>query len=388
MAPSRTNGSIHTLQLGMSWFPEQAGNGLDRVYHALARHLPGVDVHFTGLVAGSPGTGIGSDEPVRAFASDAAPLIRRLLAIRKRVQREVDATEYDLIASHFALYTFPILDQLHGKPLVIHFHGPWAHEGRVEGAHALAVRLKAAVEQAVYRRGARFIVLSEAFGRLLQQHYAVPEERIRIIPGGVEVNQFTISCTRAEARARLGWPADRPIMLSVRRLARRMGLENLIEAMHVVRRRVPEAVLYIAGKGLLTAELAARVEAAGLGQQIKLLGYVPESDLPLAYRAADVTVVPSIALEGFGLVTVESLATGTPVLVTPVGGLPEAVRGLSRDLVLCGTRAENIGEHLSAAIMGDLKLPSATACQAYARAHFDWPVIAARTRTVYEELLP
>ena len=59
--------------------------------------------------------------------------------------------------------------------------------------------------------------------------------------------------------------------------------------------------------------------------------------LPLAYRAADLTVVPTVALEGFGLIAVESLAAGTPVLVTPVGGLPEVVAALSPALVLAAT---------------------------------------------------
>jgi glycosyltransferase involved in cell wall biosynthesis len=94
-----------------------------------------------------------------------------------------------------------------------------------------------------------------------------------------------------------------------------------------------------------------------------------------------------VALEGFGLITVESLASGTPVLVTPVGGLPEAVAGLSQDLVLPSTGADAIADGLSKALDGAIRLPDSDACRAYARANFDSPVIAARVASVYHEAL-
>jgi glycosyltransferase involved in cell wall biosynthesis len=99
------------------------------------------------------------------------------------------------------------------------------------------------------------------------------------------------------------------------------------------------------------------------------------------------TVVPSIALEGFGLPIVESLAAGTPPLVTPVGGSPEVVRELSPELVLPAPGAGPLGEGLVAALTGGLHLPSAEACQAYARARYDWPLVAARVQGVYSEAL-
>jgi len=93
--------------------------------------------------------------------------------------------------------------------------------------------------------------------------------------------------------------------------------------------------------------------------------------------------VPSIALEGFGLTTIESLAAGTPVLVTPVGGLPETVRELDPQLVLAGSRPTSLAEGVVAALTGEHVLPSPQACVAYARLRFDWPVIAEQVLNVY-----
>ena len=121
-----------------------------------------------------------------------------------------------------------------------------------------------------------------------------------------------------------------------------------------------------------------------LKEHVRLAGFVPDADLPVAYRAANLSVVPSIALEGFGLVVLESLAAGTPVVVTPVGGLPEVVSGLSEDLILHGSSANHLAEGLAARLSALDKLPSEIACRAYAKDNFDWPVIAKRVVDVYK----
>jgi glycosyltransferase involved in cell wall biosynthesis len=155
--------------------------------------------------------------------------------------------------------------------------------------------------------------------------------------------------------------------------------------MDEVRKRVPEALLLIAGKGPLDGHLRSLVRSLRLENNVRLLGYMPDQELPAAYRAADLTVVPSVAAEGFGLVVVESLAAGTPVLVTPVGGLPEVVRDLSPEMVLPATGVGSLANGLSAAFAGELALPDAEAARSYARSRYDWPVIAARVRDVYLE---
>jgi glycosyltransferase involved in cell wall biosynthesis len=381
-------GGIRTLQLGMNWFPEQPGSGADRMFYGLARHLPPAGVDVDGLVTGSSQVdGTAGPAAVCAFAEEDAPLPKRLWRLRRAARRNGDRAPHDLVATHFALYALPVLDMTKTRPLVVHFHGPWAAESRAEGEHGLRVWLKELVERVVYRCGARFIVLSEAFRSELVRTFGVPPERVRIVPGGVEAGRFDTGHSRREARERLGWPTGRPLMLSVRRLVRRVGLEHLIAAMETVRRQAPEALLLIAGQGPLAGELRAQIRDAGLEEHVRLLGFVPDEDLPLAYRAADVSVVPTVALEGFGLIAAESLAAGTPPLVTPVGGLPEIVRGLSEDLILPPAPSEAFADALVAALSGARALPSDARCRQYARERFDWPVIARQVRDVYEEVV-
>jgi glycosyltransferase involved in cell wall biosynthesis len=92
-------------------------------------------------------------------------------------------------------------------------------------------------------------------------------------------------------------------------------------------------------------------------------------------------------LEGFGLVAAEGLAAGTPSMVTPVGGLPEVVSGLSSNLIFPSALPVDIAEALCQAISRRLPLPTAEACSAYARAHFTTKRMAEQTASVYRELL-
>jgi glycosyltransferase involved in cell wall biosynthesis len=377
---------VSTLQLGMGWFPEQPG-GLNRVFHNLLCHLPEIGVAVRGSVVGSDRVGEASANRALAFAPPTASLPYRLWAARRALGQALREESPDLVASHFALFTWPILDLIRPYPLVVHFHGPWSAETTAEGAGELKRRAGRMIERAVYRRATRLIALSRAFAEVLHRSYRIPEERIRVIPGGVDARRFALSRSPQRARAELALPHDRPIIVTVRRLARRMGLEDLLAAIALIRSNVPEVLLVIAGRGPLAAALQARTSELGLQANVRLLGFVSDESLPLLYRAATVSVVPTATLEGFGLVTIESLAAGTPVLVTPVGGLPEVVSDLAPELVLPGTSPPALAEGLLAALSGRLPLPSAKACQDYVRGRFDWPVIAARVRDVYLEAL-
>jgi glycosyltransferase involved in cell wall biosynthesis len=381
-----THSSIKSLQIGMHWFPERAG-GLDRMYYSLIGALPGAGVQVRGVVAGSPRVAADTNGAIQGFGPAAQSLPLRLMAARRALRREIQTQRPDVISSHFALYTFPGLDVTRGIPQVSHFQGPWADESHVEGADSLGQRAKRYLEQTVYARSSRLIVLSDAFGKILTSRFGIAPDRIRVVPGCVNVDQFNLPITQNEARLKMQLPLGRPIVLAVRRLVRRMGLEDLIDAIKIVKRREPDVLLLIAGRGRLELELQERIDDADLTDNVKLLGFVPDQHLATLYRAATLSVVPTVALEGFGLITVESLASGTPVLVTPVGGLPEAVAGLSQDLVLPSTGADAIAEGVSKALDGTLKLPDADACRAYARAHFDNPVIAKRVAAVYNEAI-
>jgi glycosyltransferase involved in cell wall biosynthesis len=377
--------ALGTLQIGMRWFGSGSG-GLDRVFFDLTNALPDQGIGVRGLVVEPANAAAMTNGKIQAFAKGGAGLPRRLWNARRAISQSIASGDVDLVAAHFALYASPALDHLRRKPLVVHFHGPWARESDAEGQSSIAVSVKKAVEQRVYRHADRFIVLSQAFAELLAENYRVDPKKISVVSGSVDLQRFNPEISRKEARVRLGWPVDRPILFSARRLAARMGLDRLIAAMTEVIRRQPDVILYIAGRGPLEPMLQRQINESGLRNHVHLLGFISDNTLPIAYRAANINVVPTVALEGFGLTTAEALAAGTPSMVTPVGGLPEVVSDLSTDLVFPSSGVAEIATGLTDALSGALILPTSAACRAYAETRFSTPLAAMRTAAIYREL--
>ena len=377
---------MRILQIGDTWLPEEEG-GLARYYYELLRHLPATGAAVHGLVVGSSGRKELAGCDVSAFARPEDSMFTRLRGARRASLALIDPGQIDLIAPHFALYAVPIVEKLRSIPTVVHFHGPWAGESGAEGSATLNARMKDALEKIVYSRARSHIVLTRAFEQELTQRYGVREETVRIVPGGIDTDRFNNKLSRTEARERMGWPSDRPILLCIRRQVRRMGLENLIEAAKTLTQQHPDLLILLGGSGPIAAELKQRIADNGLDQNVQQLGRVPDELLPTAYRAADMSVVPSQSLEGFGLITLESMASGTPVLVTPVGGLPEVLEPFAPQCIFEGASAAQIADGLGEALRGARPMPTPEACRQYAVDGFSWPQITARVRRVYDEAL-
>ena len=216
----------------------------------------------------------------------------------------------------------------------------------------LAGRLGAAalwaLERACVRRARHIQVLSDYSAEQLWQLYRIAGERLVKIPGGVDLRRFCPIDDRGIPRARLGLPKEAPLLLSVRNLEPRMGLDTLLSAMPRVVRDHPDALLLVAGAGSRRAELEAQALSLGLAAHVRFLGFVPETALPLYYQAADAFVLPTRDLEGFGLVTIEALACGTPVLGTPVGATPELLDPIDPALVFDAATTDAIAAGLDA----------------------------------------
>ena len=142
---------------------------------------------------------------------------------------------------------------------------------------------------------------------------------------------FHSDVERQALRRQLGF--REPIILSVRRLTRRMGLDLLIRALAQIRAAVPEARLVLAGRGPERRNLERLARQLGLAGAVTFSGFVPEEQLADYYAAADLFVLPTRSLEGFGMATVEALSCGTPVVGTSEGATPEILEPLDGDML-------------------------------------------------------
>ena len=255
----------------------------------------------------------------------------------------------DVVAFHFALSAVPYRVRnalrLRGARKVCVFHGPWHAEGAVQGDGAVRTRAKRLVEALAYRRFDTYVTASDAFGRVLTGTFGVDPARVRTVPPAVDCDRFTVG-DAATARERLGLRPEGPVFACVRRLEPRMGVDVLLHALTLV----PGADLLVAGTGSRRAELEDLSRRLGLGGRVRFLGRVPDEELPLVYRAADATVVPSTHLEGFGLVVLESMASGRPVVATDVGGLPQALGPFAAGWTVPAGSAEALGARMRRAV--------------------------------------
>lgn len=377
------------VQLGM--LAGRTG-GVDRYFDGLLSRFESSDPFVRGFLFGPPQSELVPSN-VEIVGMQNENLQGRLRRLKQAVQKfEVQyPTLPVLIASHFALYSLPFTNSFKrrkGMRLVSHFHGPWADESAAENERWIGVALKRVIERWVYSRSDKIVSDSQAFADLVSARYHVPESKVIAVPAGTDTEPFVHASksTVADARHRLGWPQDRKIVVTVRRLARRMGLDHLIHAVSAIAKHHPDLLVMIAGKGSIRDELKSQIDRLGLQSIVQMIGFVSDEDLPYAYRAADLSIVPSTSLEGFGLVAVESLASGTPVMVTPVGGMPEIVLPLCRELVLRGFDVDSIAVGLDRFLRGSIPTPSSTECVRYVEANYTWDRVLPKILDVYRSV--
>lgn len=377
--------------------PLARGGGAERVLWEHARGLAaaGHAVRVLSRATATPAPAIAERDGVRleTIVAGRAGLRRLVRATIVDARRAVDGAlareGADVVNVHQPLTGYGALRAAaaRGVPALYTFLSPAPLEYRARrrmtrlhvggAAGAAVIALLWALEGACLRRASRIAVLSEYSAGQLWRLYRVPRDRIVKIPGGVDTERFRPAADREAVRARLGLPAGRPLVLTVRNLEARMGLDALLRAMAIARLHVPDALLLVGGQGSLGDELRALGVSLGLAHHVRFLGWIDDAELPSYYQAADCFVLPTRALEGFGLVTVEALACGTPVLGSAVGATPELLAPLDPALVLADASAEGIAEALrrllaakerDAAAMTALR----AACRAHAERFYTW----------------
>ncbi|MFG6461613.1 glycosyltransferase family 4 protein [Roseateles sp. DXS20W] len=228
--------------------------------------------------------------------------------------------QFDVIDAH---YFYPdgvaaaMLARRFGKPLVITARGSDLNLiGRDERARRRMLDACAQAQACVGVSQALVDVLSG---------WGVPPDKLHVIRNGVDLARFAVQ-DAAAARARLGLPLDAPVVLSVGNLFELKGHALLIDAVARLTQAWPTLQLVIAGEGPERERLQQLMHQHGLQARVRLLGAVPNADLPHWYGAADLFALPS-SREGLPNVMLEALACGTPVVATAVGGIPEVLGG-------------------------------------------------------------
>lgn len=361
--------TLPILMTGSEWFASRPG-GLNRYFFELFRAISGDDSSSaTGIAFGTRP----DIEGARAWERG-GNIASRVAASRGAVS----GISPRVVDRHFALYG-PPRRRYPDALQIVHFQGPWADESRVAGGGKFSTTAKKAVERRRYREADHLIVLSAPFKAILSDQYGIEPERISILPPGVDASRFAAAVSDEGEQA----AAQRPIVLCVRRLEHRMGIDVLIRAWADISSSVPEAELQIVGTGTAEQELRELAAQSKNPDSIHFSGRLSDDALVHAYRSSMITVVPTTQLEGFGLIALESLAAGKPAVVTDCGGLPDGVRGLDPSLIVPPGDEQALARRIIDALSGTR--PTAAECVAHA-ASFSWESVAQRHLALYREL--
>jgi glycosyltransferase involved in cell wall biosynthesis len=268
-------------------------------------------------------------------------------------------------------------------PKVYWFISPWAAEWKASNPESHFVSrifnmtFRNRMEDLALQASDAVFVESEFIRRELKAHHRkIPDRKVTLIPGAVDLTRFCPDGSKEKNRAKFGIGPG-PVALTVRRLVERMGIDLLIRAAA----EVPGLQVVVGGDGPLRSELEAL--AASLKVPAKFLGYVKDEDLPSLYRAADLFVLPTRALEGFGLVAIEAMACGTPAMGTPVGAIPEVLGPLK--LLFDDTTAPAIAGGIRR-FLAEADGALAERCRAHVAAHYDWSKVVERVEHVLVEV--
>jgi glycosyltransferase involved in cell wall biosynthesis len=241
------------------------------------------------------------------------------------------------------------------------------------------------LERIAVRRAATIAVLSEYSRELLVARHPAARDRVALVRGGLDFDRFA-GGDPARARVSQSLPDDIPFVLTVRRLEPRMGVEELLRATALLSQRGVRVTVGVAGAGPLGDRLRELSRTLGIDGHVRFFGRVPDEALPDLYAAADLFVLPTVAYEGFGISTIESLAAGTPVVGTPVGATPEILGPLEPRLLAEGTSPEQLAAAIEAGL-ASLSPALRRRCRDYAHSTYRWeaaiePWKAALRRTI------
>ena len=252
--------------------------------------------------------------------------VRYLINILK--DNQYDVVIFHSVYSWFIYYIAKKITKVRSKQIAI-FHGPWhkeaksKYEANNEKLKSVAfTKIMKKMEEMYVDDNEKFIFLSNYMkSELIAINKNLEKKQSIVIPGGVRVEKYIRNYEKKEAKKKMNLEGKFVIFI-LRRLEHRMGIQNAIEAISMLKEDIKENVfLVIGGKGTYREQLEKR--ASELNVNCRFVGFIPDDDINLFFCAADLFLVPSIDLEGFGLVNLESLCMGVPVLATPQGGMKE-----------------------------------------------------------------
>ncbi len=275
---------------------------------------------------------------------------------------------FSAAAATHAAPMLPRLQTVH-SPAIQELSYNWSQQGVVGYVTALGGRsMVRQLEIRAVSTAARCHALSRFTVNEMTGEYPGVRQDYTVIPHWADPGWFRVM-PKEQARSRLGWPRAIPVLFTVRQLRHRYGIDTAIRAVAPLA-RAGRCHLYVGGSGEDKPALERLITSLGVSGSVKLLGHISDEDLRLAYQAADLFVLPTRALECFGLIILEAMACGLPVVGTQVGAIPENLLPILPNCIVPPDDPQAMGVRIEQFLDRKLELPAGDDLAAYVADQF------------------
>ncbi len=384
--------------LMLSWeYPPRIVGGIARVVHDLSHRLI-KDGHDVTVITYRDGETpyVEDDDGVQVYRVDNFMIspnnfidwIMQLNfnMIAKAGEIIAEKGKFDVIHAHdwMTCYAGKTLKFAYDIPLVSTIHATEA--GRNSGIRGELQKYINDTEWMLTYESSEVIVNSNYMKGELQRLFGLPYEKINVVPNGVNLNLYNGIERDYDFRRRYAMDNEK-IILFMGRLVYEKGIQTLIAAMPKILDHYHDAKLVICGKGGMMDELRNQVNFLGLNEKVYFTGYVAAKDVPKMYKCADVAVFPS-TYEPFGIVALEAMLSGTPVVTSDIGGLNEIVDHAVNGMKSYAGNANSLADSILT-LLFDQKLADTCVKNAKAKVknEYNWPKIAQDTYFTYEKAI-
>lgn len=212
------------------------------------------------------------------------------------------------------------------------------------------------------------------------------QNKIKVIPNGINLKEFQLNFSQEECREKLGLPQDKKIILFFGNIVPYKGPDVLLKAFSLIKSKFPQLMLVFAGEGIMKQELKLKSMDMGLGNHVHFAGFVPNELKPLYYKSADIFCLPSVNLaEAFGIVNLEAMASGIPIIASDLGGIPDIIKNGENGLLFEPGNIKELSQALEYFLQNeDDRLKMGKIGEKKSK-NYSWDKIAYETEEIYKK---
>jgi len=307
--------------------------------------------------------------------------------LAKRMADVSQSVDFDVIHVHDWLAAFSGISFKHylKKPMALTVHS--TEVGRAQGLHSPDSFSINGIEWWATYEADRVIVCSQSMKNEICGHFNLPLDKVDVIPNAIDATKYQTSVDRGSVRQRYGVGYGEKLILCVGRLVPQKGIEYFIRAIPIIAKRYPEAKFIIVGEGWSRDILEAEARSSGQGRKIQFTGFASDQEVINLMTSADALVVPSV-YEPFGIVALEGMATGVPVVASKVDGLAEVIEHDRTGVFVYPRSPESIAWGVDQVLSdpGHAKWLTENAKEELRKA-YSWEAVAMKTVEVYRKVV-